>query len=337
MNSNPWLPDPAADEQAALWAARLDGAELSSAHRRELAAWLADGPAHRALLSQYCQFSADLEQRLPLLEGIKDEVAEARNAPETATPRPWLRRPIWAGVALAAAAAVALVFWPARPKTGIRDIATTVAQRQSLTLPDGSQVELNAQTSLRVEFTAQERRLRLASGEAFFAVNKDPAHPFVVESPAGSVRVTGTKFAVRSEAPSALEVTVVEGSVQARPVGPSGQPAAPVVLKPGQQLSAGPGGIAVRQLSPENLQNALAWRHGQVVFADTPLHEALDRFARYHGRGLTATADAAGLRIGGRFGLDDLDGFLAALEEVLPVRVTHDLSGTVQISLRSTP
>ena len=59
--------NPAADEQASLWAARLDGSVLSAAERIALDAWLAVDPVHRDLLSQYCQFSADLEQKLPAL------------------------------------------------------------------------------------------------------------------------------------------------------------------------------------------------------------------------------------------------------------------------------
>jgi transmembrane sensor len=176
--------------------------------------------------------------------------------------------------------------------------------------------------------------VRLAAGEAFFAVHKDATRPFIVETPAGSVRVTGTKFDVRTETDGALEVTVVEGSVQAHPGEAAGRPSTPVQLGAGDQLSAGPGGVSVHTLPAAALEDALAWRQGQIVFDGVPLREALARFARYHGRGITATPEAAELRVGARFSLDDLDGFFAGLEEVLPVRVTHNLNGTVQVSRR---
>lgn len=331
MNSFPSCLDPAAEEQAALWAARLDGSTLTAADRTMLDAWLAENPAHRTLLSHYCQFSADLEQQLPALVA-----AGAVEMPPDSVPRrsrPWLT---WgAGAMAAAAAAAVLMFWMTRPQTQSENLATPAALRRTLTLVDGTRVELDAQTSLQIEIDGKERRMRLASGEAFFAVHKDASRPFIVETPAGSVRVTGTRFDVRAEAPSTLEVTVLEGSVQAQPDDSAGRPGAPVPLAAGDQLSAGPDGVKVRALTPAALDDALAWRQGQIVFDGVPLREALARFARYHGRGITATAGAAELRVGSRYSLDDLDGFLAQLEEAYPVRVTRSLNGTVQVSLRS--
>lgn len=318
-----------AEEQASLWAARLDGSVLSAADRAELDSWLGADPAHRALLSSYCQFSADLEQQLPLLAGIRDELAESPTATKTARPLPWLRWPALAGAALMVAAALAVILWQGQPQNQFRNIATPVAQRQAVTLADGTHVELNAQTALVVEFTADSRRVRLAGGEAFFSVSKDPARPFYVETPAGLIRVTGTQFNVRTEAAEALEVTVLEGTVQVRP----GAAAEARSLQAGHRLVRTENRVDLTTLTPAQLDDTLAWRQGQIVFDGTPLREALARFARYHGRNLTATDAAALQRVGGRRSLDDLDGFLSALEEVLPVRVTRGLDGAIQVDV----
>ena len=324
----------AAEEQAALWAARLDGSTLSADDQLALDTWLARHPDHRTLLSAYCQFSADLEQQLPLIEGIKEQSAGARKKTTPAQPYPWLRWPMMASVALSAAAAVALVFWLARPQ--VESLTSPVGQRQTVTLADGTRVELNAHTSLLVELGAKERHVRLADGEAFFSVSKDSARPFIIETPGGSVRVTGTQFNVRAEADAPLEVTVLEGSVQVRPSATgAGRDAAPFSLHAGDRLATGPMGIEVHALTPAGLNDALSWRQGQIVFDGVTLREALSRFARYHGRGISASSEVAALRIGGRYSLDDLDGFFAALEQVLPtVRVSHDLSGTIRVNPR---
>jgi transmembrane sensor len=318
-----------ADEQAALWAARLEGSTLSAADRSALDTWLGVDPSHRGLLSAYCQFSADLEQQLPLLAGIRDELAESQTVAKTARTLPWLSRPLWAGVTLLAVAAVAAVFlWPTRPQNQFENLATPVAQRQTVTLVDGTRVELNARTALVVELTAESRRVRLADGEAFFAVSKDPARPFFVETPAGSIRVTGTQFNVRTESHSALEVTVFEGSVQVRPGAAPAQ-----LLSTGDRLTRESDRVEVTPLSPAQLNNALAWRQGLIVFVDTPLREALGRFARYHGRNLMASDAAASRRVGFARSIDDLDGFLTSLEDALSLRVTRGLDGSIRVDV----
>jgi transmembrane sensor len=337
MKSFPKHPDPAADEQAALWAAKLDGSLMSATDRSALDEWLSARPDHRALLSRYCQFSADLEQQMPLIEGIKELSAGARITPATAQPSPWLRWPMMAGAVLTAAAAVALGFWLIQPKQQFKNIATPAAQRQTLTLVDGTQIELNAQTSLQIEINGQDRRVRLASGEAFFAVHKDPSRPFTVETPTGSVRVTGTKFDVRTETAGVLEVTVLEGSVKTNPGELTGQSTASVMLKAGDHLVASPGGLERQKLSDTDLKDTLAWRQGQIVFKGVPLRDVLAKFSRYHGRGITATDDAAEISVGARFSLDDLDGFFDALETEFPVKVTRNANGTVRVSRRSDP
>jgi transmembrane sensor len=319
----------ASEEAAALWAARLDaGQPLSAADRRDLETWLAGDARHPALLSEFCQLSVYLEKHTPALAAIP------ATAPRTPASR-GSRSRWFAGAALAAAAALAVVLWLAPARSSVENIATAVAQRQVHTLADGTRVELNAQTTLLVENGRAERRVRLAGGEAFFAVSVDRTRPFIVETPAGSVRVTGTAFNVRTDTAAQLLVTVVEGSVQVSPGEISGAaPAAPVALAAGDQLSAENGVTRVKALPADALENALAWRQGQIVFEGVRLDEALARFARYHGRGINAAADAAALKVGGRYSLDDLDGFFASLEAVLPVEVTRGMSGTVRVNLR---
>jgi transmembrane sensor len=330
MNPSPRKPDSAADEQAALWAARLDGDTLDRSQRTELDAWLAEEPAHRVLLSRYCQLSADLEQVPQLVAaGVVAMPASARPAQR--------RRisPRLAFLTMAAAAGIALAVTVLRPTAAVQNVAMAPAQRGSRTLSDGTRVELNANTTLRFENNRTERRVRLAGGEALFAVAKDSARPFVVETPAGSVRVTGTTFNVRTEASRhGFEVTVIEGSVQVRPGGSHGvQTPGPVSLVAGDQFSSVTG--EVRPLSASRLDDSLAWRQGRIVFHGVPLNEAAARFAQYHGCAIHIAPALAQERVGGVHSIDDLSGFLAGLELALPgAKVQRDLSGAVSVNLR---
>jgi transmembrane sensor len=322
-----------ADEQASLWAARLEGGTLSASDRGALDQWLAENPSHRSLLSSYCQFSADLEQQLPLLEGIKEGSEERRTrAPATALLLPWLRRSMLAGVALTAAAAV--VYFAARPATPVEvNLTSPIGGRQQHTLADGTRMELNARTAVAVTMDAQERRVRLASGQAYFDVSKDASRPFIVETPAGAVRVTGTAFDLRAD-DETLSVVVAEGTVQVRPRRSPGGAGAPVSLNAGDSLVANATGVNVETLDAKRLSARLAWRDGYAVFIGARLDAALAEFARFHGRGITATEEVAHLRVGGRYPLNDLSGFLVSLEDILQVRATRDLNGAILVEAR---
>jgi transmembrane sensor len=344
MNAPTPLSDAGLDEQASLWAARLEGDGLTAADRQRLEAWLAVSPGHRARLSAYCQLSVNLQAQLAALAAAG--ALERAFTGEAEAGRPVRHRPrrrpalAWSGAALAAAAAVALGFLLAwyGPSGRTERLDTAAGQRRSFTLADGTRVELNAHSQLVVELRRRERHVRLAGGEAFFAVARDRARPFVVDTPGGSVRVTGTVFDVRTEGAAELEVTVVEGAVQVRPTAMGGgRPDAVVSLVAADQLSAGTEGVGVRALSPGDLEDALAWRQGQIVFNGVSLGTALARFARYHARSIAVTPEAAKLTLAGRFSLDDLDGFLTELAQALPVQVRPGPAGALEVSLRPPP
>jgi transmembrane sensor len=133
-------------------------------------------------------------------------------------------------------------------------------------------------------------------------------------------------------------VTVVEGSVQVQPTAlGGGRPDAVVSLVAADQLSAGTEGVGVRALSHGDLEDALAWRQGQIVFNGVALGAAVARFARYHERSIAVTPEAARLALAGRFSLDDLDGFLTGLAQALPVQIKPAPGGGLEVSVRPPP
>ena len=108
-----------------------------------------------------------------------------------------------------------------------------------------------------------------------------------------------------------------------------------VTLGAGERLRTGPTETSVEVLAPGEVDDALAWRAGRVVFQATPLPEALAHFSRFHGRPITTAPELAPMRIGGRYNLDDLDGFLAALEAIQPVVFTRRPDGSIHATLRT--
>jgi transmembrane sensor len=90
--------------------------------------------------------------------------------------------------------------------------ATDIGERRSLTLADGSTVDLNARSTLRIEFSDAERRVELLDGQALFQVAKDKDRPFIVVSGNATVRAVGTQFDVYRKV-GGTTVTVLEGRV----------------------------------------------------------------------------------------------------------------------------
>jgi transmembrane sensor len=90
--------------------------------------------------------------------------------------------------------------------------STDIGERRSITLADGSTVDLNARSRLRIEFSKKERRVELVEGQALFQVSKDKSRPFIVSSGDATVRAVGTQFDVYRKA-TGTTVTVLEGRV----------------------------------------------------------------------------------------------------------------------------
>jgi len=90
---------------------------------------------------------------------------------------------------------------------------TGVGESLSRIMPDGSTIWLNSSTKVKVNYTAEYRRINLLEGEAHFEVAKDRTRPFEVYADNRLVRATGTAFTVH-KVTGAIEVLVSEGTVE---------------------------------------------------------------------------------------------------------------------------
>ncbi|MEM7506189.1 MAG: FecR domain-containing protein [Pseudomonadota bacterium] len=172
-----------------------------------------------------------------------------------------------------AAAVLALVVFADDARLLLADHQTRAGELKTIALPDGSSATLNTTSAIDLEFGSDRRRVRLLAGEALFEVDADPARPFVVETPEGTVRVVGTVFSVRSIA-GETRVKVAEGAVTTTPA-----------AAPEEQISAGEGltftenqaaKMAIKQ------STAFAWREGRLVFNSVPLETVIAELDRYY-------------------------------------------------------
>jgi len=94
--------------------------------------------------------------------------------------------------------------------------STATGEERSVSLEDGSTLDLNSQSKVRVRFNTHERTVELIQGQALFRVSKDLARPFIVSTDTTQVRAVGTQFDVYRKS-SGTVVTVIEGRVAVLP------------------------------------------------------------------------------------------------------------------------
>jgi ferric-dicitrate binding protein FerR (iron transport regulator) len=144
-----------------------------------------------------------------------------------------------------------------------------------IVLSDGTQVWLNSVSSLRFPFSflGKTREVYL-TGEAFFKVAKNAAHPFIVHTGQTDVKVLGTEFNVNTYQANETVTSLVEGSVST-----SGQDKQSIHLQPGYQAvyTSGTG----FQAQPFDPAVELAWMNDIYYFHNTKLHEISDVLLRW--------------------------------------------------------
>jgi transmembrane sensor len=276
---------------------------MAAGEREALASWLAGHPAHRQALDE-------AERAWERIGRAAHRLGPPLGSGERPTRR-WLLLSL-GGAAAAAALGVAL--WPRpEPRSPERTFATAVGERKRVLLPDGTAVDLNTDTAVRIRFDRSRREVALDRGEALFTVPHGDPRPFEVLAAGGRILDLGTSFGVLLDGARAA-VTVAEGRV--RVAGPEGNA---LDLGAGERAAYGARG-PVGPAERVDARALHAWREGRLVVRDRPLDEVVRQLARHHPV-IPAVAPAVGvLRVSGSFDLADLPGALAALEAALPVR-----------------
>lgn len=339
-------------EEAARWFTRAHSGAFSDADRASRDAWLSADPMHRAeyaALDRVWQAAAAVPPaRLRAL--TEPEIAGAgaragnRGASRSTAGR-WIAVACVCllGIGLGAMMLPSVMRSPEHvaqltpsgtPPAQTQEIATRPGERRSVTLADGTVVELNTRTHIQVSFTAAQRNVTLLDGEAMFTVTHDASRPFVVDAGAGRITVTGTRFDVR-RIEKRVAVAVESGSVKvegvhAQPAGATEKTSA--LLTKGLGTTVRPDGT-VASAHPVDLSTALAWRDGKLIFQNATLADVVREVTLYRQSPVIVANDTLGqLRITSVFSSDNTDELLAALPQFLPVRVQTLTDGTVKIS-----
>ena len=163
-------------------------------------------------------------------------------------------------------------------------LSTPKGGQYRLMLPDGSQVWLNAASSIRypTAFTGAERTVQI-TGEAYFEITQNPAMPFKVQTvnhlgdaDPMTIQVLGTHFNVNAYADEdEVRTTLLEGAVSIKKGNSSG------LLKPGQQAQLHKDG-AIGVITDADVEQAVAWKNGVFEFDGEELPVIMRQIARWY-------------------------------------------------------
>lgn len=209
-----------------------------------------------------------------------------RESGEEKKPRPFYQKALLEFVKIAAIFALAISCGTYFYKSEIRKIGQAMntitvpaGQRVNLTLPDGTNVWLNARSEMRypAAFTGDRREITL-DGEAYFEVTRNADKPFVVQTNKCNVEVLGTKFNVEAYSDSEDFCTsLMEGSVR---VFNRGNPSENVVLAPHHQVALVNGHLIAKPIADFDL---FRWKEGLICFKNMNFKQLMTRFEKCYG------------------------------------------------------
>ncbi|MCO8167293.1 FecR domain-containing protein [Pseudomonas sp. 21LCFQ02] len=297
------------EQQAADWVIRCTEGPLTDAERQQFEHWQAIDARHAAAFERLQTFVGGVQS----LRARQAPARAALNAGAVARRRLPLRGATWA-LLLALPLALLLRSYP--PAVLLADQRSAPAQWQQLTLDDGSRLVMSGNSAVDIDFSHNQRQIKLLRGEILIDVARDHQRPFTVVTEDGRMRALGTRFTVKREHDSTL-LSMLESKVAAR-----------TALAPEEtQVSAGEQVRITREqvqrlssIDPAAL--SAAWQRHQLVVDDRPLPEVLDELARqYRGHVQFDRQQLADLRVSAVLPLDNPQQAMRLISDVLPVRI----------------
>lgn len=331
------LPDMGETErQASEWFARLHADDVTEEDFSRFESWRTAHQLHARVYDEMEATWRAFAARAPLVRAVA--FGHSMNEVGAARPSSWR----WVAAAAAAVLCFAVaLYWRQMSATPESVFQTAIGEHATIELPDGSTLELNTNSLVRLDYSRHARIVRLERGEAFFEVAREPQRPFWVVTGNSWVRAVGTAFGIHLRNGGML-VTVTEGTVK---VGlrdgssdgaqPDSEPEKGAVstLRAGQQGELNTASIDVRSLSPDQLSRSMGWRSGMIYLENEPLAAVVDEVSRYTSIRIVVNDVALReLRLSGTFQAGDAgaESFLAMLEDGFGLSIRRE-AGSVYV------
>lgn len=352
-----------ASSEAADWFARLQAGEMERAERQQFVEWLRESHIHVTEMLRIAQIQGELKQfehwaRISTgPKTAKDNVVQLPKPPDEGSQDPHAHPPGSSPPRrrsrgrkgtrfFAAAAAIVLIVTAAVVLPEIRGqvIETERGERREVVLSDGSVVQVDPETRLRVKYADEIRRVFLEHGRALFHVAKNPARPFLVQADGTTVRAVGTAFGVEQQSQDVVvtvaegEVSVSDGRGQGVKVPESAHSSADTLFLTADQQVTVPSRGAAEPVQKVDSQRALAWAEGRLIFQNDELGKVIAEFNRYNRVQLAVADDALAAKpVSGVFNASDPEAFIAFLQSVTAVEIVRDGDRSITIGTARRP
>ena len=219
----------------------------------------------------------DNEKQAVLLEKIHEKTG-VKVKPTFVLPR-WVKTAAAAVLILLTVGNVVLYLSDRKPaKAQYAEIGALRGQKASLTLPDGTRVTLNSESTLKYStaYNQSERTVELV-GEAFFEVAKNQKIPFMVKAGNLAVEAKGTAFNVKAYPDeNYISTTLTEGIVEVK------TPEEMIAMRPNERVEYDKSGNKLKKLTLTDATGSIGWLHDELSFENATLEEVVASFSRIY-------------------------------------------------------
>lgn len=298
---------------AADWFVHLNSGSADSRDWQDFRDWLTSDPTHRRAW-----------QRIQTIQNRFTQLPKALSKP--ALDREQENDKAGVGKLLSLLLVVGFALWFALPAQFPRtDYVTVKGEIRTVELADGTDLTLNTDTNIAVDYGLFKRTIRLRTGEILIETAPDTAlfkRDFVVETPYGRITALGTRFNVRL-LDGASHVAVYEGRVAIAPDHRTDQKR---ILETGESTEFDKQRIQSTSMASSD---AVAWTRGMFIANDMSLCHFVAELARYRDGIIHCPTRLANMHISGAFPLKEPERVLKAIRLSLPVQIETRADGSV--------
>lgn len=305
-----------AQERAAFEARLVDDEQLSLEFESYLASW------HLAF---------DIQESFDTKAAwnkVKDQLAPAAKIVPIKRKTPFSFLRIAATLVLLAVAGYFVVQQADSPIEGsLVEVSAETSGTKEISLPDGTQVKLNANSKLtyQSDFQGEIREVTL-EGVADFNVTRDESTPFVVNAGHSVIRVLGTSFDVSTNADQSVELNVTEGSVSFG----SEDGAEAKVVKAGQRAVFN---FASKEVTVETIENLnfKGWWTRKLEYSETDLKQVLDDLEKTYWVQFDYPAAIGKCKLTATFENQNLEGILDIIKATFTLSVDKSEENKIKL------